>query len=313
MTIDRITPDNTAAWHQLRGRDITASVIGALFGCHPYATPYSLWAQKTGRLPPDNIDSPQLRRGRYMEVAAVQMLRDENPTWKITHNAAENVYYRDPALRLGATPDVIAYKPGRGYGVVQIKSVDANAYRRGWLDEDDTPDAPLWIALQAMLEAHLTGAKWAAVAPIVMIGSGLEMPLLDISLEHMPAIIQQMADKSAEFWQMIEADIEPRADYERDGQIIDAVYREGDDEDWIDLRGHNRVEHLLAQIADASKQAAAAKRQADACKAELKSLMAHATVALIEGGRKITWREHREPGGYRAPSSSRVLRLPKTT
>ena len=304
--IEIIRPRNRAAWLAARGQDVTASQIGALFDAHEYLTAYALWAFKTGRAPRDEEETPAMQRGRLLEPVAVQLLREQNPKWKIKHNAAENIYYREPAARLGATPDVIA-QSDRGIGVVQIKSVEASIYRRKWLDEEGNPEPPLWIALQASLEAYLVGASWAAVAPLV-IGHGLDMPLLDIPL--VPGIVDAMKAKAADFWQMVAEGREPMPDYSRDGALIDRIYAQGDDEEEVDLSGDNRVPALLEQRRGWQAEVRVAKEQIAQIDAEIKAKIGTATVAHIGDGRRITWRTIHKAGSYIAPTSYRQLRLP---
>jgi len=64
MTVERIVPANRSAWLAARGRDVTASQIGALFGEHEYMTPFSLWGLKTGRIPREEEETPAMQRGR---------------------------------------------------------------------------------------------------------------------------------------------------------------------------------------------------------------------------------------------------------
>jgi hypothetical protein len=240
MTVERIVPANRAAWLAARVRDVTASQIGALFGEHEYVTPFSLWGLKTGRIPREQEEeTPAMQRGRLLEPVAVQMLRERFPGWKIEHNAAENVYFRDPEARMGATPDVIAMAKDRGgKGVVQIKSVEASIFKRKWLDDEGNVEPPLWIALQATLEAHLVGARWAAVAPLV-VGHGLDMPLIDIPL--VDGVVGAMKAKVAEFWLMIEEGREPTPDFARDADAIEAIYHADEEVEVDRVAGSEKV------------------------------------------------------------------------
>ncbi len=306
--VEVITPEDQATWHLLRGKDITASVVGALFGEHEYVTEFELWAMKTGRLKRHYEETPAMQRGRLLEPVAVQLLKEQFPKWRIDHNAAENRYYRDPAARLGATPDVIVDARGKGRGVIQIKSVEASIYRRKWLDDDGQPEPPLWIALQAALEAHLTNSVWAAVAPLV-IGHGIDLPLIDIPL--VPGIIEAMQTRAAEFWGMVEAGEEPTPRYSRDASVIDRIYAVEDDETEVDLTANNFFPELLEERAGLQADIFTKKNRIEEIDALIKATMGNAAVAHIPGGRRITWRTESRPGGFTAPSKSRVLRLPK--
>lgn len=306
--IEIIRPRDRAAWLRARGKDITASVVGALFGEHEFTTLYELWAAKTGRLPSIDEETPAMQRGRLLEPVAVQLLRETRPTWAIMHNAAENIYYRDPVHRLGGTPDVIVTASERGRGAVQIKSVEASVFRRKWLDDDGNVEPPLWIALQATLEAHLTGAQWAAVAPLV-IGHGLDMPIVEVPLVE--GVIEAMQLRSREFWEMVASGTEPQPDYSRDAAVIERIYGEGDKFEEVDLTADNRIPALIERRREARRQAKELGDEVDAIDTEIKSKMGAAHIAHIPGGRKITWKPQRRAGFFVEPKTMRVLRYPQ--
>lgn len=307
MNIQRITPRDRAAWLKARGQDVTASAVGSLFGAHDFMSYYELWAVKTGKLPSSFDETEPMRRGRLLEPVAAQIMREQHPSWAITHNAAENVYYRDPASRLGATPDFIINCPARGLGVVQVKSVEQSVYRRKWLDEEGEPEAPLWIALQATQEAHLVGASWAAVAPIV-VGYGIDMPIIDVPL--IPGVWDAIKEKTAEFWAMVEDGREPLADYTRDGPLLDRLYPYSDGGEEVDLTADNRIPTLIETrhaLLDAQRKTAG---EIDAIDTEVKSKMGTATVAHIAGGQSITWRTTKR-AAFTAPATTfRSLKYP---
>ncbi len=304
--IQRLTPKDRAAWLAVRRLDVTASQIGALFGAHEYLTALDLWANKTGRLKDTPDETPAMQRGRLLEPVAVQMLREKYPEWEIEHNAAENVYYRDPEHRLGATPDVIVRGNG-GKGVVQIKSVEASIFRRKWLDDQGEVEPPLWIALQATLEAWLVNASWAAVAPLV-VGHGLELPLIDIPL--VPGVIDAMRERVAEFWRMVDEGREPPVDPARDGALLDRLYPHGDEQHEIDLSGDNRIRALIAERAQALTARREAETALETIDAEIKAKLGDATVAHLGRGRRITWLSVKKAGHFTPPSTYRQLRVP---
>lgn len=306
MTIERILPKNRRAWLAARQRDVTASVVGALFDIHDFQTEWGLWCLKKGLTREDPTETPAMQRGRLLEPVAVQMIRESQPDWQVHHNSA-NEYWRDPAARLGATPDTLVTCPRRGLGTVQIKSVEASVYRRKWLDEDGNPRAPLWIEMQATLEAHLLGARWAAVAPLV-VGHGIECPLIGVDL--LPGVVEAIRERVGEFWASIEADEPPQPDYERDASLIEALYGVGDPADEIDLSADNRIPELLVEVSVAKAALADASARKSAAEAEIKAKMGSAVIAHIGRGRRITWRL-RKRAAFAAPATSyRVLTLP---
>ena len=55
-----------AEWLELRKKTIGGSDAAGIVGLSAYATPYTVWANKTGRLP-DSEDNEAMRQGRDLE------------------------------------------------------------------------------------------------------------------------------------------------------------------------------------------------------------------------------------------------------
>lgn len=313
MTIQIIPLKDRKAWLAARQKDVTASVIGALFegqdgsSLHPYMTRLGLWLLKTGRAKDDAADDGAILRGRILEVAAVEYLRELRPDWTIQHNARENIYYRDPDARIGATPDVIVECPQRGRGVVQIKSVEASKYRREWLDSEGVADVPLWIQLQATTEAHMTGAQWAAVCPMV-VSYDLQMPIIDVPL--MPGVMEAVRARVDDFWQAIAEDREPIIDYSRDGILLSKMHAIGDPNEAVDLR--ETIPDLVGLLSDRAMlvdKKNATEAAIDRVDTQVKAALGSAEEGFIGDGRSITWRTHRRGTGREAVTF-RQLRYP---
>lgn len=224
MTTQIIRPADRTAWLAARQQDVTASVAGALLGIHPYQTPYGLWAEKSGRVAPDDADNPVLRRGRLLEPVVIEMLREDRPDWKIEYHR-DNAYYRMVEDRIGATPDAFATRPDIfGTGIIQVKTVAEDKFRREWLDPDTGEIVlPLWIAVQAIVEATATGSTWATVAPMI-IGRGIDLQPVDVPLNE--RVMHRLRREVREFWRMVDAGEEPPIDWNRDGAAVAEVYRD---------------------------------------------------------------------------------------
>jgi predicted phage-related endonuclease len=232
MPVICLKPQTRAEWLALRKQDVTASQIAATIGHHPYCSALELWAQKTGRLvPDDDIDSAAMRRGRLLEDLAVTMTAEQMPDALIEHNDA-NQYWRDDVARIGCTPDVMAFDE-RGKGVVQLKSVEPSIYKRTW----PGGEPPLWIALQALTEAELLGAQWAAVGAL-RVGFSVEFDLTPIPLHE--GAWARLTEAVAAFWKAVEAGEPPQPDYARDGALIAAMHPASNGST-IDLSGDNEL------------------------------------------------------------------------
>ncbi|WP_434713393.1 YqaJ viral recombinase family protein [Rhizobium sp. YTUHZ045] len=276
MPVECILPGDRADWLELRRGFITASVAGALLYCHPYTTAYQLWALKTGRLDESTEENEAMRRGRLLEPVAVQMLREERPTWTIDYRA-DNAFYCDRDLKLGATPDAYAYRPDvSGRGIVQFKTSSEEAYRSGWIDpESGEVEVPLWIAVQAIVEAKMTGAAWAAVA-VLVVGRGIHMEVVDIPLHA--EVWRALVTATNAFWRITDAGGHPPVDWDRDGSAVLDVNR------WteakrIDLSGDETVDLFASNLEDTRIKRRELQKREDVLRAQILYAMGSAEIA----------------------------------
>lgn len=305
MTIEIIKPADRDAWLAARRKDVTASVAGCLLGIHPYMTAYGLWAEKTGQIEPDTEETPALRRGRLLEPVVAAMLREERPDWWVSY-AADNTYYRDPTARLGATPDSFARRPDiDGQGIVQFKTVSEHAFRDNWLDPD-TRDVvlPLWIAVQAIVEADLTEAHWATVAAMV-VGRGIDLHIIDVPVHA--GIRRRVRGAVAEFWALVDAGGRPDVDWKRDGATVLDVYRDSEAA-VADLTSDADIDTLVARYLSATEMRSTADKEANLLKPQIIDALGNAEAG--ETARfQITAKTQIRKAYQVKESSSRPLRI----
>lgn len=280
-------------WHEMRAKNVGASEVGALFGVHEFTTGYGLAARKLGLLV-QQPDNPAMRRGRLLEPVAKQMLAELHPDWQLIEPAA---YFEDPSIRFGATPDLFV-RNERGLGVVQIKTVVPAAFANDWHKDGGTVEPPLWIALQAMSEQHLTGADFAFVAALV-VGYGLELELVEVP--YLPNVIESVRERVQRFWQMLEAGQLPPPDYGEDGKHLAQVYAT-DDGSEIDLTGDNELPEIVAQMEGLKAARKTADEGIDEAKAKILHRIGHATKAKFAGG--VITAKTVQRKAYQVPASS---------
>lgn len=265
MKIDRIPITSREQWLRQRRQDVTASVAGALMGVHDYTTPFQLWLEKTGQAPPVE-ETPSMQRGRLLEPVAGGLLAERFPEIRFSK---PDYYLRAPELRVGATPDLIAVCPKRGRGVAQIKSVEPSVYRKRWFDGDDRerkfPIPPLWIMVQATIEAVLEKAEWAAVSPMV-VSHGIDIDLIEIPIKE--GIFQNIARKTEEFWAAVKSKTPPPADFAKDGEALAALYLHTKAKT-IDVTGDNRFPAVCREFLDGRAAIKALSERQDELRTEL--------------------------------------------
>lgn len=301
MAIERHEITSREQWLALRRQDVTASVVGALFGLHPYQTPAGLWAEKTGTevRKPDTAD---LRRGRILEGAVANAVHEARPDWAIVK---ANEYLRDPEARLGATPDYWVVDPRRGLdlcGAMQCKTANKWEFDRSWGD-----DPPIWIMLQVLTEMMLSDSQWGVIACLIVDGHAFDLHLYQVT-RHAGAE-QRIRDAVAAFWADIAAGREPQIDYERDGSLISTMYRVVRKGAVIDLRGDNQISELLDRHLALKAFIESAKDELETVDNEIKCKLGAAEVALVPPGYKLSWKEQDQSGYVVAPRKQRVLRV----
>lgn len=249
-----------------------------------------------------------MRRGRLLEGVAVQVLREEHPDFEMVHNdGPARHYYRDPDARLGATPDIIVENSAKGRGVIQIKSVQPQIFKTKWV-EDGILQPPLWIAVQAAIEADLTGAEWAAVAPII-VDHGVDVPLIEIKI-HRP-LLAKIRETVREFWGRVERNEPPPPDYGKDGALLSSIYSE-DDGSGIDLSGNARVADLLEdleRLKKIEKTGKDAEKDRKRISAELIHLLGNASHGIVGDGRVIEAKTVKRDGYMVQPSQYRFIKV----
>jgi len=278
--IEVFAAGDPATWHAYRRRDVTASVAAALFGVHPFVTPFELYALKSGALAADPEVTGPMRRGTLLEPVAVQLLAEKRPRWRLWHNTgAAQRYYRDGPSRIGATPDVIARRDGGKIGAVQLKSVEPSVFRRRWFNDDGELEAPLYVAIQAIVEATMLGGEWAACGALV-IGHDVDMHIAEVPLHG--GVYDRLVELSADFWRRIAERDPPPADYGRDGETIANLYA-SDNGTEIDLSRDNRIGELLDERERLKGQIAECERAVAAVDAEITDKLGAHERAYVPG------------------------------
>ncbi len=249
--VDMIPAGDREAWLKLRERDVTASAAASLVDAHPYVSRFQLWLHKAGKLADPEM-TPAMERGVLLEPVAFQLLQKLRPDWQLTHNTGANqIYLREAATRIGCTPDVIA-KVEAQRATVQIKTVATYAFEASWLVEGKLSkpaswvvEPPAYVAIQAVVEAYLTGSRRVFVAPLVWT-DGLYLPIVEVPV-HM-GIIERLKGEVREFWQSIASGIEPEPDYAKDNELLNELGRRDNGLE-IDLRRDNELPGWLEERA----------------------------------------------------------------
>jgi hypothetical protein len=263
----------------MRRPNVGCSEVAALFGIHEWLTGYQLAARKLGKLD-DTVDSAVLKRGRLLEPVARQLLAEERQDWQ---QIAATDYYCDRDIRFGCTPDLFVKDELGRTGLIQIKTVAPTIFQRKWHNPDTgVVEPPLWIALQAMCEQHLTAAGFAAVAALVVDDWALTLEIVEVP--YMPNLIEQARQKVAAFWEMVDRGELPDPDYGRDGANIAKVYAQAEPDSELDLTRDNELPEIVDQLVALRMAKKTAEDGIDEAQARILNMLGHNERARYAGG-----------------------------
>lgn len=211
--IEGHTPEE---WHKLRSTDITSTDAAALFGISPYLTPFELWHRKKSAVIADFEPSERMKWGTRLEESIARGIAEDNQ-WGLRHM---DEYVRLPQLSMGASFDFEITIGDHEIALLEIKNVDAMAFKDGWILEDEQQEAPAHIELQVQHQLAVSGLTRAWIGALV---GGNRVVL--IRRDRDEDVISALKNRVEMFWKSIRDNVEPKPDFERDAKFIASLYK----------------------------------------------------------------------------------------
>lgn len=261
-------------WLQERRKSIGGSEIGSILGLNKWASPYSVWANKTGRVP-DTEPNEAMRQGidleyyvakRFMEKSGLKVERD--------NAIIRNSDY--PHLHANIDRRIIGMKAG-----LECKTASAMSASR--FTGGDFPDS---YYAQCVAYMAITGYHTFFLAVLVLgkefkiyrITTDRDVPLpswCESSVYVSEAEFQALRSAAIDFWDYVERDIEPPVDgLEATAEALGIIYA-GSNEDSIDLFG---VDADMKQFLQLKAEIKALKTRQDACSNVIKQRLGESTL-----------------------------------
>lgn len=290
MTRETIAFKSEAEWLAAREKDITSTEAAALFGAGVYVkTPYELYHLKAGTFAaPEFEGNDRTRWGNRLEDAIARGIAEDLGLIVEPFK----VYMRITELRMGSSFDfqIVGIVEGHednearamflehGPGIMEVKNVDGMQFKRAWIDDGETVEAPVHIEFQTQHQLEVADLNWAIIAPLV--GGNTPRPIIRVRDTDVGAAIRA---KVADIWNRINAGAEPAPDFTKDGDTIAQVYRDNDGSA-VDLSNDMRLAALCRAYKKAGADEKAAKEIKDAAKAEILTIIKHAkSIATANG------------------------------
>lgn len=274
------------AWLAERRHSLGGSDMGAVLGLNRWASPLSVWAEKTGRTPPE-ADSEAMRQGRDLEDYVAR---------RFTERSGLRVQRENYLLRSDAAPHLHANidrrVTGRSAGL-ECKTASAlnqRAFAGGDFSESYYAQCVTYLAVTGWERWYLAvlvlGREFKVYQMTTIPGEaapGWCESSVYVSPEELAAL--QAAAKT--FWETyVATDTQPPADGSAASlETLQAIFRQ-DDGSEVQLFGRER---LLEEWADLSGQKKAIEQAMDAIKQTIMEDMGTASTAGCPGWR-VTWK-----------------------
>lgn len=252
-----IIPNDRQHWLELRTQDITSTEMSALFGANPYGTLFELAHQKANKTIVELEENDRMKWGKRLEESIAKGVA-EDQGWEVRR---ANEYIRLPHLRIGASFDFFIGDDG----ILEIKNVDALAFREGWfIDDNGHVEAPAHIEFQVQVQLLVSGRKYAYIAALVG-GNRVVLIKREADLAVHDAILVQ----AGAFWHKIDNNIPFHPNFEEDAAFIATLYGFAQPGKVWDVKGDEVIRNLALEYANAADNEKEAKKRKDGIKAQL--------------------------------------------
>lgn len=182
-------------WLEHRNKTIGGSDASAILGMNNYSSPYTVWAEKLGKLPPKE-DNEAMRIGRDLESYVAQRFTEK--TGKKVRR--ENNILHNPEYPFAhANVDRMIVGEDAGLECKTTSSLNLSKFKNG-----EFPDQYYAQCVHYMM---VTGCKKWYLAVLVL-GKGF----YDFEIERDEEEIKALAKSEADFWEYVKTQTPPAAD-----------------------------------------------------------------------------------------------------
>lgn len=285
-------------WLERRRQNIGSSEVASLFsaelaaaGEHTYRTRYETWHIKAGLIEESSPsqgegaeDDDPVFWGTVLEPAIAEGFARLRGL-KI-RRLGEGRYRQHAKVRgMASTGDYeIVGVRGRGPGLLEVKNVSWQSYRREWaVGEDGAVRPPLRYLLQVEHQLACFNRSWGVLVPLVG-GS----KLAPVEVERHEGTIAKIEGEVSRFWDSIDRREPPPPDWEADADTVAQLFRAVDAGKVLRI-DELEVAQLCEQYLAAGDLEKVGKAQKGAAKAQLLSRIGDASQALVGGGAFKVW------------------------
>lgn len=184
-------------WHALRKQGLGGSDIAAVCKVSPWASPWSVWAKKTGNLEDASGGSEAMEWGTRLESVILDKFQDEHPI-RLSRNVGTWAH-RERPWQL-ANPDAFYLNENNeAEGIIEVKTA---RYEDDWAN-----GVPAYYRTQVLWYLQTFGFKHAYV--IVLFG-GQKYREFEVTLDEFEA--EANLAEAEKMWWLIQSQTQPEFD-----------------------------------------------------------------------------------------------------
>ena len=266
MSIQRIKRDDREKWLELRSKYIGGADAASVCGLNEYQSPYALWAEKTGKVPPF-AGNLRTRIGTELEPIIAKLFEEE--TGKKVQNCNFSLINSDYPWAIADIDRMVVGEDA----ILEIKSTSAlnlKHYRDG--------DYPARFYVQCQHYLAVTGKQTAYLA--VLIGNG---DFRWFTIERNDDEIAALMETEKQFYEWMQTGEEPPAN-PVDVESIELVHPVSNGTS-IELFGQ---QNIMRNYLELKSRIAELEKEADGIAAVLKQDMGDAEKGT-DGQYVCTW------------------------
>ncbi len=296
-----IVLSDRAEWLAERRNGLGASDISAALGINPWKTPFALWAEKCGLLPPEEQakENEAIEWGLRLEEPIIEAFGQR--TNRSVHIPAQPTMVAHPEYDfLRCTPDAYQWRSESGpKGDLQVKTT---AQQNAW--EWENGGVPLMYEVQVQAELFVTGMEWGSIACLI---GGQRLVWRDIQPDT--DFIQLVLPRLEQFWESVQTLTPPSVDGDTVTTKVLQRLHPDDNGATVDLPAesadwHEQLLALKANIKAAEQRQREIENQIRAC-------MGSATFGVLPNGVKYSLKTQERSEYVAKASKYRVLRNTK--
>lgn len=255
-------------WLRLRREHIGGSEAAAVIGMNDYSSPYSVWADKLGFLPPKE-DNEAMRTGRDLEQYVADRFTEATGK-KVRRKNAILINEEIPFAH--ANVDRLIVGENAGLECKTTSVMNLKKFKNG--------EYPATYYVQCVHYMMVTGAKRWYLAVLIL---GKEFKWFCIERDE--AEIEALRKAEEEFWELVKKKIQPATDGKKaTSDAITQIFIDSNDEE-IDLSLVSSAVETRARLDSQIKELTALRDEQDNI---IKNFMGAASRGSC-GEHRITW------------------------